>query len=138
MKNGIFFLFLFGYLNAQMSTGNDIFTALNSVNETERNYAKYFLTGYITGYKNSLDSFNPYNKFEERKPNDIKYNKLLESQINKLKLYPEQLLINWDMIFEIINRYLRLHPEKRHENIDKLIRNAMNEIYLLEEKIDKK
>ena len=54
MKNGIFFLFLFGYLNAQMSTGNDIFTALNSVNETDRNYAKYFLTGYITGYKNSL------------------------------------------------------------------------------------
>ena len=76
MKNGIFFLFLFGYLNAQMSTGNDIFTALNSVNETERNYAKYFLTGYITGYKNSLDGFNPYNKFEEKSQmisNIIKY-----------------------------------------------------------------
>ena len=138
MKNKIIFLLLFGYMNGQMSTGNDIFTALNSVNKTEQNYAKYFITGYITGHKNALDSFNPYNKFEERKPNDIKYNKMLESQINKLKMYPEQLMINWDMIFEIIDRYLRLYPDRRHENIDILIRNAMNEVYLLEEKIDKK
>ena len=138
MKNKIIFLLLIGSMNGQMNTGNDIYTALNSVNETEKNYAKYFITGYITGHKDVLDSFNPYNKFEERMPNDIKYNKMLESQINKLKLYPEELMINWDMIFEIIDRYLRLYPDKRHEKIDILIRNAMNEVYLLEEKIGKK
>ncbi|MBJ12819.1 MAG: hypothetical protein CMG62_07050 [Candidatus Marinimicrobia bacterium] len=138
MKKGIIFLFIFKCLNGQMSTGNDIFTALNSVNDTEKNYAKYFITGYVTGHKNALDSFNPYNKFEERKPNDVKYNKMLESQIKSLKLYPEQLMIGWDMVFEIIDRYLRLHPDERHENIDILIRKAMNEVYLLEEKIDVK
>ncbi len=138
MRNRILFILLFGCIKAQMNTGNDIFTALNSVNETEQNYAKYFITGYITGHKNALDSFNPYNKFEERKPNNIKYNKMLESQMNKLKLYPEQLMINWEMIFEIIDRYLRLNPDQRHESIDILIRKAMNEVYLLEEKIDKK
>ena len=74
MKKILLVFFFIGFMNGQMETGNDLFTALNSVNDIEKNYGKYFIAGFVTGHWSTLKGLNPYNEFEQRHPNDIKYN----------------------------------------------------------------
>ena len=134
MKKILFVLLFFGYENGQMETGNDLFTALNSVNDIEKNYAKYFIVGFVTGHWYTLKGLNPYNVFEQRQPNDVKYNKLLESSIVKLELYPKNQILGWEQIFDIIERYLRYHPEERPDRIELLIKKAMLDVFPLEKR----
>jgi len=134
-KKLLFFLLFISLTNGQMMTGNDIYTALNSVNEIEQNYAKYFIAGYVTGHWSVLKDFNPYNTFNERSPNNLKYNKMLELSIAKLELYPKSQIIGWDQIFNIIKRYLEYHPNERHEKIEILIRKSMLDVYPLEKRM---
>ena len=134
MKKILFVFFFIGYTNGQMETGSDLYTALNSVNEIEKNYGRYFIVGFVTGHWSTLEGFNPYNKFGQRSPNDIKYNKMLESSIAKLELYPKYQILGWEQIFQIIDRYLKNHPDERHEKVELLIRKSMLDIYPLEKR----
>ena len=134
MKKILLVFFFIGFMNGQMETGNDLFTALNSVNDIEKNYGKYFIAGFVTGHWSTLKGLNPYNEFEQRHPNDIKYNKLLESSIAKLELYPKNKILGWEQIFKIIERYLKHHPDERHERIELLIRKSMLDVFPLEER----
>ncbi|MBH09949.1 MAG: hypothetical protein CMG74_06250 [Candidatus Marinimicrobia bacterium] len=132
MRKILFFCFFFGYANGQMKTGNDLYTALTSVNETEKNYGKYFIAGFVTGHWSALDGLNPYNKFDERYPNDIRYNKFLESSIIKIELYPKNQIVGWEQVFLIIERYLKHHPNERNEKIELLIAKSMLDAYPME------
>ena len=129
MKNLCLLFYFIGILNAQMETGNDLFTALNSVNEREKNHAKYFIAGFISGHRFALEGLNPYNMFQERIPNDSQYNIFLEKKVSDLELYPKNQTVAWDILFKIINDYLIEHPSERHHDAKILIRKSLLEAF---------
>ena len=44
-------------------------------------------------------------------------------------------ILGWEQIFKIIERYLKHHPDERHERIELLIRKSMLDVFPLEERV---